>query len=66
MWRNLLIVQFDQGMPKDRKSKLMALDSRTGKTVWETPREVPNSWATPIVIEVGRPGADHHRGATPG
>jgi len=53
VWRSLLVVQFDQGVPKDRKSKLMALDSRTGNVVWETPREVPNSWATPIVIDVG-------------
>ena len=51
-WRNLLVVQFDQALPKDRKSKLMALDGRTGDTVWETPRDVPSSWCTPIVIEV--------------
>ncbi len=51
-WHNLLIVQFDQALPKDRKSKLMALDGRTGDTVWETPRDVPSSWCTPIVIEV--------------
>ena len=27
----------------------------TGNTVWETPRPVPNSWATPIVIENNGP-----------
>jgi outer membrane protein assembly factor BamB len=53
IWRSLLIVQYDQALPKDRKSKLMALDSRTGERVWETPREVPGSWCTPIVIETG-------------
>lgn len=50
IFRNLLLVQFDQGTAKDGKSKLFALDSTTGKTVWEVPRPLPNSWATPIVI----------------
>jgi len=51
---NLLIVQLDQGMPKEGLSKLMALDSATGKSVWEAKRpDMPSSWATPIVIEVG-------------
>lgn len=52
LWHNMLLVQFDQALPKDRKSRLMALDGRTGQTVWETPREAPSSWATPIVIDV--------------
>jgi outer membrane protein assembly factor BamB len=49
--RNLLLVQFDQATAKEGKSKLLALDTATGNTVWETPRPVPNSWATPIVVE---------------
>lgn len=49
----LLLVQMDQGGKKDKLSKLLALDVATGKTVWETPREVPSSWTTPIVIRVG-------------
>lgn len=51
LFRNLLLVQFDQASAKEGKSKLMALDGATGKTVWETPRPVPNSWCTPIVVE---------------
>jgi len=51
--KNLLLVQFDQGSTKDKLSKLMALDGATGKPVWETPREVPNSWPTPLVIHAG-------------
>jgi outer membrane protein assembly factor BamB len=51
---DLLIVQLDQGTPKEGLSKLMALDSATGKPVWEAKRpNMPSSWATPIVIEVG-------------
>lgn len=50
-WRDRVIVQFDQGEPEDRLSKLLALDGRTGRTVWEQPRPVGASWTTPIVVE---------------
>ncbi len=50
-WRDRVIVQLDQGEPEDRLSKLFALDGRTGATVWEKPRSVGASWATPIVVE---------------
>lgn len=49
-YQNLLFVQLDQGAAKDRLSKLYALDIRSGEVVWQVPREVPNSWTTPIVI----------------
>jgi outer membrane protein assembly factor BamB len=52
MYRNLVLIQYDQGGPEDEKSKLMALDTFTGRTVWETKRPVPNSWASPIVVEI--------------
>ena len=51
MYKNLVIVQFDQGQVKDKKSKLLALDAASGKTVWEVPREVPNSWPSPIIVQ---------------
>ena len=50
-WRDRLIVQLDQGDTEDNLSKLYALDGRTGKPVWQTPRKAGGSWATPIVIE---------------
>ncbi len=50
-WQDRLIVQFDQGTARENLSRLMALDGATGKTVWETPRPVPNSWASPIVVQ---------------
>lgn len=50
MWRNLVIVVFDQAYAKDEKSKIMALDAATGTTVWSTPRPVANSWVSPILI----------------
>jgi outer membrane protein assembly factor BamB len=50
-WQDRLIVQLDQGEPDEGKSKLYALDGRTGRIVWERPRKVGASWASPIVIE---------------
>ena len=50
-WQDRLIVQLDQGDSEDNKSKLYALDGRTGQVVWQRPRKAGASWATPIVIE---------------
>lgn len=50
MFKNTLLVQFDQADADAHLSKLMALDGATGKTVWETPRTAPASWCTPLVI----------------
>ena len=52
LYRNLLLIQYDQGAADDELSKLIALDTFTGRTVWETKRPVPNSWSSPIVAEV--------------
>jgi outer membrane protein assembly factor BamB len=49
--RGRLVVQLDQGTAKDGKSRLIALDTATGEIVWQTPRNVPNSWSSPIFIE---------------
>jgi len=53
IYQNLLLVLFDQGDAEDDLSKLIAFDSLSGRTVWETQRLVPNSWASPIVINTG-------------
>ncbi|MGB6221673.1 PQQ-binding-like beta-propeller repeat protein [Haloferula sp.] len=53
MWRNRVIVQFDQGSRgKDGLSSLLAIHAATGDIVWSTKRMVPNSWASPIIIDV--------------
>jgi outer membrane protein assembly factor BamB len=55
-WRDRLIVQLDQGEAEEAKSKLIALDGRTGQSVWEQRRKVGASWASPIVFEAaGKP-----------
>ncbi|MHC4633374.1 MAG: outer membrane protein assembly factor BamB family protein, partial [Planctomycetota bacterium] len=53
MYRNLLLIQYDQGMAEDQMSKLIALDAFSGQTVWETKRPIPNSWTSPIVVQIG-------------
>jgi outer membrane protein assembly factor BamB len=51
LWRNRVIVVFDQGEADAAKSKIMALDAATGEPVWSTPRPVGNSWVSPILIK---------------
>jgi outer membrane protein assembly factor BamB len=56
LFQDRLIVQLDQGIRDEKLSRLLALDTATGDTVWEVMREVPNSWSSPIVIHVdGQP-----------
>jgi outer membrane protein assembly factor BamB len=42
-----LIVSWDH----EGDSFLVALDKRTGRQLWKTPRERASSWSTPIVVE---------------
>jgi len=42
-----IIVPWDH----EGQSSLFALDKRTGKTIWETKRDEPTCWATPLVID---------------
>jgi len=62
MYRNLLLIQYDQGNVEDEKSRLIALSVFTGQPVWQTPRPVPASWTSPIVVKVG----DQHQVITCG
>jgi len=51
IWPGKLIVQLDQGDAEEGKSRLYALEVRTGQILWQQPRKVPSSWASPIVFE---------------
>jgi len=53
MYRNLLLIQYDQGGVEDEKSELIALDGFSGREVWRTKRPVGNSWSSPIVASIG-------------
>lgn len=46
---DLVLVPWDHEGP----SMLYALDKRTGESVWETPRDEPTGWATPLVATSG-------------
>jgi outer membrane protein assembly factor BamB len=50
-WRDRVLLQVDQGESQEGKSKLYAVDGRTGQLVWQRPRPVGSSWATPIVVD---------------
>ncbi len=55
-YEKLVIIQYDQGDGSEGKSKIIALDGVTGQVAWEAKRDLPNSWATPVVVDVaGKP-----------
>lgn len=55
IWHDKLLIQADQGTGKDGKSKILALETATGNTAWESaPRPVPGSWSSPILINTGK------------
>ena len=49
MWHDRVLIQFDQAHMDDGKSILYALDSATGRTVWQRKRPVSASWSSPVV-----------------
>lgn len=51
-YRDRLIVQLDQGESDQGKSRLYAFDGATGKVVWQKPRQLGASWASPVIYEV--------------
>lgn len=53
MYKNLLLIQYDQGAVEDEKSRLIALDGFSGRIAWQTKRPVGNSWSSPIVAKIG-------------
>lgn len=53
-YQGKVLIQYDQDIEKGNKSRLIALDAATGKTVWSTPRAVSDSWPSPVVVETAR------------
>ncbi len=54
IYGDLVLWQLDQGSEAEEgKSRIFALDGRTGKPIWQVPRPVPNSWTTPVVVPTG-------------
>jgi len=48
MYQNRVLVLVDQTPVEEGRSKLLALDSGTGRTAWEARRPVRDSWASPV------------------
>ncbi len=53
VYRNLVLIQYDQGGIEDGLSALIALDGNSGEIAWQTKRPVGNSWSSPVVVPVG-------------
>ena len=52
MYRNLLLIQFDQGYAEDERSMMIALEGSTGRIIWQAKRPVSGSWTSPIVAKI--------------
>jgi len=50
MYRDLLIVQYDQS----GNTNVMAFTGKTGEQVWKTSRDVKVSWSSPILVNTGK------------
>jgi len=49
VYKDKLLIQYDT----NRSGKLMALDTQTGITAWETARNSKISWSSPILVNTG-------------
>ena len=52
LYENSIILQCDE--ENGEASFITALDKRTGKQVWKTPRKIQVSWSTPILVQAGK------------
>jgi outer membrane protein assembly factor BamB len=51
LWQDRLIIQLDHGDSDQKVSRLIAVNTATGQTAWEKPRETHGTWSTPVAIE---------------
>jgi len=49
VYKDKLLIQYDT----NRAGKLLALDTQTGNTVWETARNSKISWSSPVLVNTG-------------
>jgi len=52
VFRNRVIVQFDQGGDDDELSRLLAIEGATGKVIHDIVRPVANVWTSPMVTSI--------------
>ena len=51
LYQDRLLIQIDRGDPDEGQSRLLALDTRTGRQLWQVKRPVAGSWTSPVVVE---------------
>lgn len=49
LYQDRLLIQIDR---EEKTSRLVALDTRTGRELWSKPRAVAGAWASPVVVEI--------------
>ncbi|MEI6563856.1 MAG: PQQ-binding-like beta-propeller repeat protein [bacterium] len=54
LYKNLILIQFDNDPDKGGVSQVIALDTTTGKLAWTTPRPVADAWPSPILVETAQ------------
>jgi outer membrane protein assembly factor BamB len=54
VYRNQVLIQYDQADEEAGKSILLALDGASGKLAWQAKRPVANSWCSPILVQTER------------
>jgi outer membrane protein assembly factor BamB len=52
LFERFVILQCDEDEGKN--SFIVAIDKKSGKEVWKTPRKVQASWSTPLVVRAGQ------------
>jgi outer membrane protein assembly factor BamB len=52
IFENLVILQCDE--ENGTASFIVALDKKTGKEVWKTPRKIQVSWSTPLLVKTAK------------
>lgn len=52
LYNDLVLMQCDED--NGESSFIVALDKKTGKEIWKTPRKVQVSWSTPILVTTGK------------
>ena len=51
LYRDRLLILIDRGDTADGQSRLLALDARTGRELWQVQRPVAGSWTSPVIVE---------------
>lgn len=51
IYKNLILIQYDNDTEKGGVSQLIALDANTGKRLWTTPRPVADAWPSPVILQ---------------